>query len=190
MMPWFAPRKAGTKRRERIVPLRVERLETRQMLSATAVLNAGTLDITTSINAINIMQVTLTTANNIVVIDNGVAVGAFSNASVTELNITAGSGFNDITVSASVQQPATITGGLGTNFLHAGSGQTILQGNGESNRLISGSGSDTLVGSSDVNFLGAPSPNVLVGGGGSPNTLIGGVGAKNRYLGYKTRIMS
>ncbi len=43
----------------------------------------------------------------------------------------------------------------------------MLQGNGESNRLISGTGDDTLVGTSDANFPGEPpGMNVLGGGGG------------------------
>ncbi len=185
-MPLFDRWRAGTRRQKRIVPLRLEILEDRQLLSATAVLTDGTLTITTSNNSINILQVNLNVpANQLVVLDNDAVVGVFDNAAVTELSITAGSGFNDIAVAGNVDQDAIITGGLGTNFLRAGGGTTMLQGNGESNRLISGTGDDTLVGTSDANFLGAPGMNVLGGGGGGLNNLIGGSGERNNFFGFK-----
>ena len=143
-MPLLARSSVRPTTRQRPVPLCVEPLEDRNLMSVSAVLNAaGTLVVNGDVNAVNRIFLTLDAkTDQIVVSDGSVVRGTFNANQVAAITVNA-NGFNNyVTIADSVMQAATINGGPGNNYLVAGGGDTTLVSGTGTNRLVGGNGDD------------------------------------------------
>ena len=166
----------------------IQRLESRTLLDASAVLSQGILSIVggPGRDRLSVLQ----NGSQLVVQDHGQTIGQFSSAAVNSIDITAGGSNNYITIAPNVLQPANIQGSTGTNVFRAGGGPTTLTGGNGVNQLIGGPGGDTLIGGSGRNTLVSKGANdVLVAGNGKnklfarlTDTLVG-VGAGDEVVG-------
>ncbi|MFN4258778.1 MAG: hypothetical protein ACK4RK_05740 [Gemmataceae bacterium] len=150
------------------VCLAVEQLESRTMLDASASLVGGVLSIMGGPGDDRIHLNLDAMRRELVLLDGGREVGRFASDGVNQINIDAGDGFNVVRIANDVRQPATISGGVGTNIFYAGGGPTTLTGGTGNNKLIAGSGPTTLIGGDGVNHLhGGPAVNTFTAGAGS-----------------------
>jgi uncharacterized protein GlcG (DUF336 family) len=123
------------------VPLCLETLEDRTVMSVSATLSGGALVVNGEVNALNHIFITRNTSNNqIVVSDGSQVVGSFNSASVADITVNANGFSNYVDIDNSVTQTATINGGPGNNYLIGGGGATTLVGGTAQNRLVGGNG--------------------------------------------------
>jgi uncharacterized protein GlcG (DUF336 family) len=144
-MPLLGRSSGRTTVRQRLVPLFVEALEDRCLLSLSASLNsAGLLVVNGEVNALNDIFLTLNTAANQIVVSDGSQVSAtFDSNNVSAITINANGFSNYVQIANLITQQATINGGPGNNYLIAGGGDTTLVSGTGTNRLVGGSGDDT-----------------------------------------------
>ncbi len=128
---------------QRRTALHCEPLEDRALL-ATAALAAGVLTVVGTDGDDRIRIVNEGAA--LQVVDGTAVIGSFDPAAVTGIVVTTGAGNDAVVIAPSVAQPATITGGDGTNKLVAGGGPSAL---------IAGAGDDALFGGSGTNVFDA-----------------------------------
>src|SRR3954452_17014524 len=130
----------------------VERLESRNLLDATATLAGGLLTVTGGAGAYDRLALALDPATGqIVVRDFGVVQAAFPSAAVSAISVNLQAHNNRVVIDPSVAQPATINGADGVNKLQAGGGPTTLVGGAGVNRLEGGAANDTLIGGAGAN---------------------------------------
>ena len=154
----------------RFARLRVERLEARNVPTATAVLVGTTLTITGGPNRDRIDVDLDPNSGNIVVRDAGQVTAQFAPAAVAAITIDAGAGDDDVSISQDVTVPATINGGSGDDLLFAGGGPTTLDGGPGDDKVEAGSAPTTL--------LGGAGNDLLIGRAGvALDTVDGGPGA-------------
>jgi uncharacterized protein GlcG (DUF336 family) len=146
--------------------LRVERLESRDLPSVSAVLAGGVLMVNGDANH-NLIRVQLDTTNNQIVVRNFVdVVASFSTASVTSLVVNAGDGQSTIvTVDPAITLPTMINGGNGSDSLRGGGGTTSILGGTGNDKLFAGPGQTTLNGDGGINklFYVKPIDTAIVG---------------------------
>jgi uncharacterized protein GlcG (DUF336 family) len=151
------------------IRLNLEQLEGRDTPAASAAVVGGVLNVLgDGRDRINVFL----DRGQIVVTDHGLTLGTFNPATVASIKIQGGDGGDVIRIARSVNQPATIIGGVGFNDLVAGGGPTTLDnhlgtrgklGGGPANdTLIGGPGPDLLTGRTGVNTLGGPGAHKLV----------------------------
>jgi uncharacterized protein GlcG (DUF336 family) len=141
-MPLFE-RLTGRSLRHGIVPLRLERLEDRTLLSVSATLSGGNLVVNGDANALNHIFLTLdSSTNQIVVSDGGQVSERFASPGVAAITVNANGFSNYVQVDKAILQTATLNGGPGNNVLIAGGGPTTLVSGTGTNRLVGGNGAD------------------------------------------------
>ncbi len=147
----------------------LERLESRNLLDATATLAGGLLTVTGGPGAYDRLMLNLDTATGqIVVRDFGVVQTVVPSAAVTAITVNLQAHNNRVIIDPGITQPATINGADGVNKLQAGGGATTLVGGSGVNRLEGGPANDTLIGGAGANtFAGNGGQNTLVGGPGT-----------------------
>ena len=104
----------------------VERLEQRQLLSGTAILNGTTLEIIGSSQA-NTVNVTLSDPATLDVDIDGTH-SSFLSALVADITIDGQEGNDTLTIANSVTQSSTLTGGDGNDTMTAGGGNSTMIG--------------------------------------------------------------
>jgi uncharacterized protein GlcG (DUF336 family) len=175
-MPWLdflfggrpRPQRPNVCRPQQPAPLALERLESRVLLDASAVLAGGVLNVLGGPGNDRINLRLDAAPAQLVLLDGGREVGRFASAAVTQVNIDAGSGNNVVRIANDVLQPATISGGPGVNVFYAGGGPTTLVGGDGANKLVAGPGQGILVGGSGLNHLfGGAGSDFFVSGSGS-----------------------
>src|SRR5215469_14602913 len=146
----------------------VERLESRNLLDATATLAGGLLTVTGGPGAYDRLTLSLDRATSAIVVrDFGVVQAAFPSAAVSAITVNVQAHNNRVIIDPAITQPATINSADGVNKLQAGGGPTTLLGGTGVNRLEGGAANDTLIGGAGANSFA---------GNGGQNTLVGGLG--------------
>lgn len=164
----------GTKRNSRRsaptrkpVSLRVEELEPRVLMDASATLSAGLLSIIGDASNNRIIVSRDDTHHQLVVKDGGTVVGGFNSSDVLQINIDGGDGDDFIRIDRNVYAEASLLGGAGDDVLVGGGGVTNLDGGAGNDKLYGGTG--------DAFLTGGDGDDMLVGGL-SFNTFDGGTG--------------
>ena len=190
-----APINRGMKHKKKSI---FEKLEGRQMMSATAVgtaeLHGGTLTVNGDATQPTNMVLDYSPDRSKILVHAGSLNTSFDASQVKSLVINGGAGADNIFISNKINLPSNIHGGAGNDVIHGGGGDDVIYG-GDGNDLIYGgkgknqiygeAGNDTLIGQSKNDSLYAGSGNDFLFGGngndsltaGSGNdTLIGGAG--------------
>ena len=164
--------------------LEVERLESRDLLTATPSLTGNVLTVLGGPSNDRISVLLDPTGTQLVVYDFGRVVGAFASNAVATININSGGGNDFVFVGPGIVQNVTIQGGNpstrfgpgGDVFVDLSSGTGNLIGGAGNDRLVGGPGNDFLNGAGGRNLLngnGGPGQNILVGGPQGPNQFYG-----------------
>jgi uncharacterized protein GlcG (DUF336 family) len=151
-----------------LVPLRVERLEPRDLPAVASVLAGGLLTITGGPERTDIRVLLDTSRGDLVVYDHGLETARFASAAVSAITINGSAGARDrIIIDKAVTQPAQIIGGAGNDVLQAGGGPTTILGDGGNNKIVAGTGIDVLAGQGGTNhfFKVKPVDTVTAGPG-------------------------
>jgi uncharacterized protein GlcG (DUF336 family) len=145
-MPLYERSTKRTRRERRSIPLYLETLEDRTVMSVSATLSGGMLVVDGEANALNHIFLTLNSSTNQIVVSDGSHVtGSFNSAAVTDITVNANGFSNYVQIGDGVTQTATINGGPGNNYLIAGGGATTLVSGTGQNRLVGGNGADTFI---------------------------------------------
>lgn len=170
----------------------VESLEGRRLFAAAApvapfVDEAGVLQVTGTSKSDVIVIALSADLLNVDVTVNGVATSVLA-TSVTSLNVMAGNGQDDVSVSETVAGaftlPVVMSGGNGKDTLAGGSGADTLDGGNGNDSLTGGLGDDTLRGGNGKDRLdGGDGADTLDGGRGK-DFLVGGLGG-DHFVGQK-----
>ena len=163
--------------------LEVERLEGRELLTATPSLTGNVLTVLGGPSNDRISVLLDPTGTQLVVYDSG-EVGAFASAAVATININSGDGNDFVFVGPGIVQDVTIQGGNpssrfgpgGDVFVDLSSGTGNVIGGAGNDRLVGGPGNDILNGAGGrnlLNGLGGPGQNILIGGPQGPNAYYG-----------------
>lgn len=146
---------------------KVEQLESREMLDASATFLDGVLSIVGS-DANDHIRVTRDhAAQQLVVHDHSKEIHRIDAASVKHINIFTGAGNDHVTISSEVGQPA---------FIDAGSGNDVVQAGGGSATIYGGDGNDILIGGDQNDAIFGEDGNDRLDGGRGHDTLYGGAG--------------
>jgi uncharacterized protein GlcG (DUF336 family) len=203
-MPLLARSSARSTADQRTVPLNLEPLEDRTLLSVSASLAGGTLTVNGDVNAVNRIFLSFSAKTNLLTVSDGAGpVAAFNSLQVANITVNA-NGFNNyVNIADSVFQTATINGGPGNNYLVAGGGNTTLVSGTGTNRLVGGNGNDTFNalqgsttiqdgnGTSTVNLAPRPTTvNTGILGNLTPpaNSPVINRTGRNSVLGFKDRM--
>jgi len=139
----------------RFVRLELERLESRDVPNAGAVLVGSVLTISGGPNRDRIDVVQDPFAQTITVEDSGVPVATFAESAVTAINILPSPGDDVLRIAPDITLPATITAGSGNDLLFAGGGPTTLIGGSGNDKLIAGAADVTIITGSGNNYVDA-----------------------------------
>lgn len=167
----------------------LETLETRQMMSATAIGSVALADGVLTVNADANQPTNLVLDYNAnkgeIMVHAGSTNASFAASGVNKLVINGGSAADNIFVSDRLTIPAEIYGNGGNDVIHGGGGNDSIYG-GEGNDLIYGgkgenviygeAGNDTLIGQNGNDTLDGGAGNDFLVGAGGDDDLIAGTG--------------
>jgi len=168
----------------------IESLETRRLLSGTAIVSGHTLVVrgTAEADAI-IVGHSIDDPEIIVNFDNQTNV-AVSDVGITKLKIVAGAGGDSIIIDSVLALPAFVLGQGGNDTIEGGSKNDVILG-GEGNDSISGNGgADSISGEAGKDtLLGGDGNDTLLGGAGN-DRLSGGDGDDRVHGGANDDVLS
>jgi Ca2+-binding RTX toxin-like protein len=104
-----------------------------------------------------------TTSSTAVVTRNNVNLGTFSG--VLRVDVRAGAGNDNVSLTNGLAKPATLVGGSGKDTLTGGNGSNVLLGGAGDDSLTGGNGRDLIVGGTGTdNLTGGGGDDLLIGG--------------------------
>lgn len=160
--------------RERSWNARIETLESRLLLHASASLSGGLLSIVGSAHRDELSVLLDEGSSQVVVRNSESEVGRFALAGVLAIDIESGGGFDSVVVDSRLTQAARIDGGSGDDLIRAGSGPTTILGGQGNDRLFGGRAGDSIAGGEGKD---------KIRGGGGADSIEGGAGSDSLWGG-------
>jgi uncharacterized protein GlcG (DUF336 family) len=152
----------------------LEVLESRDLLSVTAVVNNNVLAITAGPERDEVVVALDPSTNQLVVTNFQQQIATFDNASVNMIAIQAGDANNSIIIRDQVAQDALITVGNGKNVIQTGGGQTTVMTGDGGDKVVIGPGTATVDPGTGENFIQnvKPTDNILPQPGNHVSTAV------------------
>src|SRR5262245_3168588 len=163
--------------------LEVEMLESRDLLTANAVLAGTVLVVNGGPFNDNITVTRDVSTNQLVVLDYGTEVARFDSAAVTNIVVNAGAGEDKVLIDSPVTQNAILNGDGGLQRFQLGGDVLIYRGQGTA-IINAGPGNSQLLGGPNNDILNGGAGNDILSGGPGSDLLTGGPG-RDRFFGHR-----